>query len=265
MLTVQKLELEDIQQLEQQFVSAVSPSDLVKNTSNILSGITSMAGVVMLPKREQLLLKQIEFLPLSEKRVLVVLVVNSCEVQNRIIQADCEFSASELQQASNFINHHYVGKDLREIRQATLKEMRNSREHMNELMIKAVEMADMALDGTQQEDGCVVAGQTNLMHYAEMADMGKLRQLFEAFNQQQSILYLLDQSINAEGVQIFIGEESGYEVFDSCSVVTSPYKSGDEVVGVLGVIGPTRMAYDRMIPIVDVTAKLLGAALNSQD
>jgi heat-inducible transcriptional repressor len=135
---------------------------------------------------------------------------------------------------------------------------------MNELMLAAIGMADKVFESGGHDEGrsYMMAGETNLMEFAELSDVDKLRRLFEAFNQKRDILQLLDKCIAAEGVQIFIGEESGYRVLDECSVVTAPYKVDDEVVGVLGVIGPTRMAYERVIPIVDLTARLLGAALN---
>ena len=157
-----------------------------------------------------------------------------------------------------------AGKDIYSVRQRLLSELKTTREHMNRMMLAAIEMADKAFDPRPPSDDFVVAGQTNLMEYGELSDMEKLRQLFDAFNGKRDILHLLDQSLNASGVQIFIGEESGYEVLDECSVVTSPYEAEGEVLGVLGVIGPTRMAYDRVIPIVDLTARLLGAALNKQ-
>ncbi|OGT21415.1 MAG: heat-inducible transcriptional repressor HrcA [Gammaproteobacteria bacterium RBG_16_57_12] len=265
LLTVKPLAHSELRQLQEQIPADVTPDELLQSASTILSGITRMAGVVMLPKRLQLSLRQIDFLPLAEKKVLVILVINSREVQNRIIHTDRNYSAAELQQAANYINQHFTGKSLEAVREGIVREMSMARDSMSQIMLTAIEMADKAISEAKQPGGCVVAGQTNLMNYAEMGDVDKLRQLFEAFNQQQSILYLLDQSIIAEGMQIFIGEESGYEVFDDCSVITAPYRLAGEVVGVLGVIGPTRMDYERMIPIVDVTARLVGAALNSPE
>jgi len=140
--------------------------------------------------------------------------------------------------------------------------MDDTRSNMNRLMADAVQMAQHIFTADEQNGDYLLDGQTNLMTYEEMANMDKLRKLFEAFNQKRDILQLLDQALHADGVQLFIGDESGYEVLDECSVVTSPYSVDGEVMGVLGVIGPTRMAYDRVIPIVDVTAQLLGASLN---
>jgi heat-inducible transcriptional repressor len=221
-----------------------------------------MAGVVMVPRREQISLRQVEFLPLSHNRVLVILVVNEREVQNRIIQTQRNYSAAELQQIANYLNQLCAGQDLRRVRQTLLNEMDDTRSSMNQLMADAIQMAQQAFTEEEPSGDILLAGQTNLMSYEEMGNLEKLRKLFDAFNRKRDILQLLDQSLHADGVQIFIGDESGYEVLDECSVVASPYKVDGQIIGVLGVIGPTRMAYDRVIPIVDVTAQLLGATLN---
>ena len=203
------------------------------------------------------MLRQVEFLSLSERQVLVILVLNEREVQNRIIRTARAYTPSELQQAANYLNAMCAGKDILSMRRQILAELRDAGESMNRMMLAAVEIADKGLVAGHEGDDFVVTGQTNLMDYGELADMDRLRHLFEAFNQKRDILHLLDQC-----VQIFIGEESGYEVLDECSLVTAPYGSEEQRLGVLGVIGPTRMAYDRVIPIVDITARLLSAALN---
>jgi heat-inducible transcriptional repressor len=173
-------------------------------------------------------------------------------------------SVSELQQAANYLNAHFTGKDLSEVRDILLRDMQEARSNMNSMMITAMRMADQILEKNQNED-YIMAGQTNLMEFEELCDIEKLRILFDAFNQKRDILHLLDQCIHGKGIQIFIGEESGYRMLDECSMVTAPYSADGQVVGVLGVIGPTRMAYERVIPIVDATARLLGAALNPKD
>ena len=189
-------------------------------------------------------------------------MINEQEVQNRIIQTPRNYSGAELQQIANYLNQVCVGRDLRQAREAMLREMDDARTHMNQLMADAIQMAQHIFTADEPSGDYLLEGQTNLMSYEEMSNLSKLRKLFEAFNQKRDILQLLDQAVYADGVQLFIGHESGYEVLDDCSVVTSPYKVDGEVVGVLGVIGPTRMAYDRVIPIVDLTAQLLGASLN---
>jgi len=239
-------------------------TDLIESVSGMLSGITQLAGVVTLPRHEHPLFKQVEFLPLSDNRVLAILVTGDDEVQNRIIVTEKKCSPAELQQASNYLNSLFSGKDIAEVRTALLSEMKETRSTMNSMMITAMQMADLVLDNHERE-GFIMAGQTNLMEFQELCDIDKLRKLFDAFSKKRDMLHLLDQCVNAEGIQIFIGEESGYNMLDECSMVTAPYSVEGEVLGVLGVIGPTRMAYDRIIPIVDATARLLGAALNPKD
>ena len=236
---------------------------LAAAASAALSSLTSLAGLVTIPRQQHLTLRQVEFLPISDRRVLAILVINDSEVQNRVLTMERDYSNDELQRAANFLNEHYAGKELSEIRSQVLDELRRTRETVNQLMIDTISIAQKAfdLDGSQPE--YIIAGETKLMGFDELSDIDKLRQLFDAFNRQRDILRLLDRSIAADGVQIFIGEESGYQLLDDCSVVTAPYRVDDEIVGVLGVIGPTRMAYERVIPIVDITAKLVGAALNS--
>jgi heat-inducible transcriptional repressor len=238
--------------------------NLVEAASAALSALTQMAGVVTLPRQKQVTLRQIEFLPLSNHRVLAILVVNDHEVQNRILAVDRAYGESELRQAANFLNDRFVGQDIRDVRARILAELQATRESMNRLMIDAIAVAERALDVSPGRSEFVVSGETRLMEFQELSDVEKLRQLFDAFSAQREILHLLDRSIAADGVQIFIGEESGYRILDDLSVVTAPYRINDDIVGVLGVIGPTRMAYERVIPIVDITARLLGAALKSE-
>jgi len=236
---------------------------LMEKTSSMLSEITKLAGVVMLPRVEQRALQQIEFVSLSENRVLVILVVNDREVQNRIIHTDRPYAAAELQQAANYLNATFSGKDLQTVRAELVSELKKMKEDVNQSMQMAIEMAQKAFRHHNSTDDYVMSGQTNLMGVTDLSDVDKLKKLFESFNQKRDILHLLEYAVHAKGVQIFIGEESGYEVLDNCSVVTSPYEMDGQTLGVLGVIGPTRMDYERVIPVVDITAKMLGSALNS--
>ena len=257
----------DIRRIRDQIRGESDNTDgLVGAVSSMLSDFTSMAGVVTVPRAAKVTLRQIEFLPLSENRVLVILVVNNREVQNRILHTDRDYSASELQQAQNYINEHYGGSDLHKVRDRILEDLESTRDTMNQRMLDIITVAQSAMAGaTDSANKYVVAGETNLMDFAELSDIDTLRQLFDAFSRKRLILDLLDRSISADGVRIFIGEESGYQIFDGCSVVTAPYHVDDETIGVLGVIGPTRMAYDRVVPIVDVTARLLESALGHRE
>jgi len=263
LVTVKPLRGQAVDKLRKEMGVDESQEGLISKASSVLSGMTKMAGVVTIPRREAMILRHIEFLPLTSNRILVILVVNEQEVQNRVIHTDRAFTESELTQTANYLNHEFIGKDLSQIRQSVLNSMKQERDAMQHIMKMAIQMTDNVVD-EQNNDDFIMAGQTNLMDYAEMANMEKLRQLFDAFNAKRDVLHVLDQSIQAEGMQVFIGEESGYSAFESCSVITTPYKVSEEVVGVLGVIGPTRMAYDKVIPLVDVTAKLLGSLLSSE-
>jgi len=264
LLTVKPLQLQELDQLHSHMLSeADAPAELLSKASKLLSEVSKMAGVVTLPRRESVTLRHIEFLPMSSGRVLVIFVTDGDEVHNKIIHTERVFAASELQQAANYLNSVYSGQSLARIRELILSDMEQDKNQVNQGMIDAVNMAKLAFEQQPKED-YVLSGETNLMGFSELSHMDRLKQLFEAFSQKQGVIHLLDQCLNSEGVQIFIGEESGYRAFDHCSLVTSSYSVNDEVVGVLGVIGPTRMAYEKIIPYVDVTAKLLGAALNSK-
>ncbi|MFK8016802.1 MAG: heat-inducible transcriptional repressor HrcA [Gammaproteobacteria bacterium] len=242
-----------------------SAKDVAKSASSLLSGLTRLAGVVTVPRRSKSTLLQIEFLRLGECRVLAILVFEGQEVQNQVLNTPRDLSESTLRQAANYLTEKLAGAEVDVVREELIKSLNQTRDNMNRMMLDAVTLAQQVFAERDQETGeFVVAGETNLMGVQELSNVERLRGLFDAFNEQRDILHLLDQSLTADGVEIFIGEESGHQLFDDCSVVTSPYRVGDEIVGVLGVIGPTRMAYERVIPIVDVTARLVAAALNSK-
>ena len=267
LLRVQPLDDSAVADLRRQMDSSrESSKDLVSNVSQLLSTVTQLAGVVTVPRSRQASITHLEFVPLSENRVLVVLVFNDREVQNRIIQLERYYSADELKRASNYLNEQFRGRTLIQVREEILRQLAETHAHMNRIMLDAIAVAQHVFEAGEGEDRLeyVIKGETNLMGVAELTSVEKLRRLFEAFNEKRDFLHLLDHSLKAEGVQIFIGQESGFRILDDCSVVIAPYAEGDSVVGVVGVIGPTRMAYERVIPIVDMTAKLLGAALNSR-
>lgn len=262
LLTVKPLKSDVLSHLSNSLLARDDPSEMIGAASKLLSDLTQMAGVVTLPKREAVVLRHIEFLPLSNTRVLVIFVTNEQEVHNKIIHTAKLFSASELLQASNYLNSLYSGKSLTAVRDAVLQELQDDREKMNQIMLDAIRMAQLTFATDNEKEDFVLTGETNLMDFTELSGRDQLRKLFDAFHHKQGVIHLLDQCMKAEGIKIFIGEESGYQAFDQCSLVTSSYSVSDKVVGVLGVIGPTRMAYEKIIPYVDVTAKLLGAALN---
>lgn len=263
LLTIKPLNDAAVNQLKRD-LDGIEPENIVASASKMLSDITRMAGIVMVPRVDVAAFRHIEFLPLSDARVLVILVTNERQVHNKIIHPSREFTSAELQQAANYLNSIFEGKSLEDVRKAVIKDLQDTQERVNSEMVHVVEMAHLTFNDQHKKDDFVLRGETNLMEFSELSDVDCLRQLFDAFHQKRVILSILDECLKADGIQIFIGEESGCESLDNCSVVTSTYSVNDESVGVLGVIGPTRMQYERVIPIVDVTAKILGAALNQK-
>jgi heat-inducible transcriptional repressor len=260
LLVVRQIESVELHQLEDQ-LHPDNPQRAIRAASQLLSQLTSFAGVVMTPRRRSLSFRHIEFLRLSEKRLLLIVVTPEGDVQNRILLTEREYTPAELVSAANYLNQTYSGLSFEEIRLRLHQELREIRQDMLGLMSAALEASDRAVtEGTEQY---VISGERNLLAVRDLSqDMDRMRQLFELFEHKTSLLQILDLSLRGEGVQIFIGGESGVSAPDEVSVVTSPYKVGGEVVGTVGVIGPTRMAYDRVVPIVDVTAKLLSSALS---
>jgi len=261
LLTVQPLEATTLQQLKSG-LSSPNPSDLIASAADMLSQLSQFAGLVMIPKRKRVAFKHLEFLPLSDKRVLVIIVTSDGNVQNRIILAEKPYSPSELTQASNYFNANFSGQTFEEVQQKLHQELIQMQTDMNRLMTAALDASSKAVDSNK--DGVVIAGERNLLQVDELStNVTSLRKLFEIFERRSSLMQLLDNSQHATGIQIFIGGESGYLALDECSMITAPYEAEGQVVGTLGVIGPTRMAYERVIPIVDITAKLLSNALNA--
>ncbi len=260
LLAVQPLDVAAVQGLRQALNPDLSPTELVESASQMLSRITRMTGLVTLPRRELVSLRHVEFLPLSDRRVLVILVVNEREVQNRVIHTDRDYSEVELTQAANFINQRYAGTAMFSVRQSLLDSMQQDKDRMDQLMQAALDVAAKAFEVDEDSDDYVLAGETHLLAHETNTD--NVRQLFEAFSRKRDILHLLDKCLVSDGVQLFIGHESGYAALDDYSLVTAPYQVRGQVAGVLAVIGPTRMAYQTVIPVVDVTARVLGAAMN---
>jgi heat-inducible transcriptional repressor len=210
-----------------------------------------------------LVFKHLEFMPLSDKRILLIIVSTDGSVQNRIILSDTPYSASSLTEAGNYFNAHYSGQTFEQARHKLHGDLKKMQADISHLMTAALEEPNPSQSKNKEED-VIIAGERNLLNVDELAtNVITLRKLFDVFEQRSSLMQLLDNSQKAEGVQIFIGGESGYSPLDECSMVTSPYQVDGQVVGTLGVIGPTRMAYERVIPIVDITAKLLSNALSN--
>ena len=253
------------EQLRVQLRRDTDPGELFARASGMISQITHLAGVVMVPRLdEENRFRQIEFLSLSEKRILVILVTGSGQVLNRVIEAEHVYSPSELVQSANYFNETYGGSTLQEVKNALLREIQSDSETMQKGIRLAAKVAEQMFSD-EREKGVVVSGEANLMDVPEMEDVRKLRKVFDIFSTKQDLLDLLDRSMKAGGVNIFIGKESGYEGLDDCSVVTAPYSVEDQIVGTIGVVGPTRMAYDRVIPVVDITARLISKVLTSQE
>ena len=248
-------------ELRQMLAPDQSPEALVSQASRSLAELTRMAGLVAVPRRDVTTLRQVEFLPLSGQRVLVVLVVNRSEVQNRIIQTSRDYTEVELRQAANYINKTYAGCDLDNICEGLLSTMDADRAQMDVLMQATMDIAGKALRQDRKDSDYVVSGESNLLEGGQMDSIEKVRDLFDAFNRKRDILHLLERSMKADGVQIFIGRESGYQPFEEYSLVSAPYKVDNGPVGVLAVVGPTRMDYEKVIPTVDITARILSAAL----
>lgn len=252
-----------IEVVRSQLNTDLAPAKLAENASNLLSSLTHQAGLVLLPDTQSQSFRQVEFLPLSNQRVLAILVLGEQEVQNRIIHTDRDYSEAQLQQAAGFVNHHYAGKSVTAVRASLLLSMEEDRSTIDQMMQAAIGFASQALaDVEGQGRDYILAGQANLLA-SDHENMDHLRELFEAFQQKKDILHLMERCAQGEGVQIFIGDESGYDVLDDFSLITAPYQQQGQSIGVLGVIGPTRMAYERVVPMVDITAKLLGAAIKS--
>ena len=266
LLEVKPVNEHSVRELREALDPSLTDQNLVTVASNYLSGVTRMAGMVTVPRREDQPMQQVEFIPLSERRVLAILIINDKEVQNRIIRVERDYSKDELDECARHLNAEYLGRPLHEVRDRLRDDLLRTREDMSRTMQLMIDLAGKVFEADKAEqntEDMVVAGEINLMSHTDFNDMDSLRELFEAFQHKHEIFHLLERCLTADGVQIFIGRESGYDALDECSLVTAPYKIDGKVLGVLGVVGPKRMAYNQVIPVVDITSKLLSAALNS--
>ncbi|QEL54635.1 heat-inducible transcriptional repressor HrcA [Chromobacterium paludis] len=263
LLTIRPLDDVSLHELEHS-LQPDSPQRIVQAASSLLSELTSFAGVVLTPQRSDVAFRQIEFLRLSERRVLMILVTLDGDVQNHLLLTERDYTQSELIEAGNFINQHYAGQGLGAVAQRVEGELAQLQGDIAELMAAAVKLGQQTL--SQSSEDVVVSGRSRLLQVNDLSDdLSRLRELFGVFERKTELLKLLAQGRDASGVNIFIGEESGVVTLDECSVVTAPYCINGQVVGTLGVVGPTRMAYERVISIVDITARLVSNALSFRD
>ncbi|MDO8932386.1 MAG: heat-inducible transcriptional repressor HrcA [Rhodocyclaceae bacterium] len=261
LLTVRPLAQQDLSEIKEA-IQPDQPLRVLNHASHLLSELTHFAGVVISPRRQQPRIRQIEFVSLAERRILLIIVTADGEVQNRILFTQRAYTPSELVEAANYLNQNCLGFDFEQIRHRLHDELRQLSSDMSELMAAALDVSSQAASDTSAQ--YVVSGEKNLLDVDDLSsNMTRLRQLFALFEQKTSLAQLLELSNRADGVQVFIGGESGIASLDECSVVAAPYEVDGQLVGTIGVVGPTRMAYERVIPIVDITAKLLSSALSA--
>lgn len=263
LLQIKPLAENEMTRLRAELAPGAGTQSLLGNASELVSAMTHFVGVVSVPKREQFAFKRLDFVALDAQRVLAVLVFADNEIQNRILVTRRSYEPAELERVANYLNTHYAGRPLAEARASLLDELRSARQEMEMLMAQALELADQAL--ADDAEDMLVAGQTRLIGVQDLSNLDRLRELFEAFSRKREILRVLERTLRAPGVRIFIGEETGMAPLDGVSLVTAPYGVGGRTLGVLGVIGPTRMAYDRVIPVVQAAAAVLTQALGPED
>ena len=240
--------------------SADTPARMANQAAQTLSQLSHFAGIIATPKRSQIF-GQIDFLQLSPTRVLVVMVTPEGDVQNRLLQLDQAYTPSQLTQAANYLNSHFAGKTFEHIRAQLAHELAHLQNDVNVLMQQAVARTS---ESSMDEDALIVKGERHLLDVSEFANnMQRLRQTFDLFDEKTRLLQLLEHTRTAGGIQVFIGGESEVLPYDGVSLICAPYAANNQIVGTLGVIGPSRMAYEKVIPMVDVTAKLLSRAMQN--
>lgn len=266
-VSVKPLTRHVLHELSEGFSHESDPQALLAHASDVLSEVTNFAGVVMLPNQTNTRFHQLEFLQLSEERILAILVTQDGRVQNRVLPVNKKYSASELVEAANYFNHRYQGCTLQEVRQRLISDMQQDNDEMHRVSKTAMTMASKIINEEETGNaqvGVVVSGEKNLLDVPDLCQIETLQKLFDEFKTKQDLLNLLDRSMRVNGISIFIGEESGYSALGECSVIASPYEVDGKVIGTVGVIGPTRMGYSDVMSVVDVTAKLLSSALSSK-
>ena len=258
LVTVQSLDDIEISSLKNQLIASDN-KHLISSAANTLSELTKFAGIVMIPKVKKIKYKHIEFIGLSERRVLVIIVTDDGNVQNSVLYTNHDYDKTSLTEAANYFNKEFSGYSVEEAKKRLTDDLKHIKINISDLMSSAI---NSATDNNDEGDNIIMSGQTRLLETEELSqNVASIRKILEVFEKKSALLKLLESSHQANGIQIFIGEESGYQALDECSVITAPYEADGEVLGILGVIGPTRMAYERVIPIVDITAKLLGNSI----
>ena len=261
LLTVGTIDREQEELIQRQYkLYGKDVGEIFKETSRILSSLSHYMGIVVTPRFTTTMFRHIEFIKLGGRRILAILVSKSGIVQNKIIEADEDLSSEDMVRMSNYLNNLLKGLSIAELRSRILREMQDEKVRYDEMLAKALKLSEQTLDENGTE--VFIEGRVNILEQPEFADVGKMREVFRAFEEKGQLISLLDRCMESEGVHIFIGAENYMHHLESMSVITAPYMSGKETVGVLGVIGPTRMGYDRVIPIVDYTAKVLSKLLD---
>lgn len=266
LLQVKPLPETEVARLRSEMAGGTGPQSVLGNASELLSAMTRFVGVVSAPRRGELAFRHIDFVPLDGQRVLAILVYADNDVQNRVIHTRRTYGTGELERVANYLNQQFAGVAPDAIRHRLLHELQAARDEMQGLLAHSIELAEQAFvpaGADEAGDGMLLAGQNRLIGVQDLSDLDRLRELFEAFARKREILQLLESTLHAPGVRIFIGEETGLAPLEGVSLVTAPYASAGRVLGVLGVIGPTRMAYERVIPVVQAAADALGAALDA--
>lgn len=262
MLETEPLSKSLLNRLRKELDPDQNTDELINHASQLVSELTHMAGIISVPKTSHATLRHIEFLPLSDQRILAIMVINEREVQNRVLHMQRSYSTTELLEASNFLNRSFSGKDIFDVRDNLIRGMQETRKDIDAIMRTAIEVADATFsESLKTREEYLVQGEANLVRYGSAADTAQLTQLLEVFDHKREMLGLLDRCIQADGVKVFIGNEAGFKGLGDCSVVTAPYTVKGRPLGVLGVIGPARINYNKVIPVVDITARLLGEAL----
>ena len=262
LLQVRPIPEADLARVRSELPAGQGTQALLGSATELVSAMTHFVGVVSVPRREQFAFRHIDFVALEGQRVLAILMFADNDVQNRIVQLRRPVDARELERVANYLNTNFAGRSLVQVRASLLLELKAASDEMELLLRHTVELAEQAL--APEGDDMLLVGQTRLMGAHDLSDVDRLRELFEAFARKREILQLLERTIHAPGMRVFIGEETGLAPLEGVSLVTAPYHAGGRVLGVLGVIGPTRMAYGRVIPLVQAAADVLGAALNPE-